>query len=98
MVKARTSTRRKRSSTKRSNAKNKGVMKLKASACVREINPTEELLNEDLIGRAVWECLKEGDSDGVLEVIGIYIEAYNKTYMAEAASVARSTVYSTLKS
>ena len=68
-------------------------MKLKKDARVREINPTEELLNEDLISRAVWECLKEGDSEGVIEVIRIYIEAANKTHMAQKAEVARSTIY-----
>lgn len=68
-------------------------MKLKKGARVREINPTEELLNEDLISRAVWECLKEGDSEGVIEVIRIYIEAVNKTHIAQKAEVARSTIY-----
>jgi DNA-binding phage protein len=69
-------------------------MKLKKGAKVREINPTEELLNEDLISRAIWECLKEGDSEGFIEVIAIYLSAVNKTRIAKKASVARSTVYS----
>lgn len=58
-------------------------MKLKKGARVKEINPTEELLNEDLISRAIWECLKDGDSDGVIEVIATYC-------IAKKASVARS--------
>lgn len=77
-----------------SSSKSKGIMKFKKGARVREINPTEELLDEDFISRAIWECLKEGDSEGVLEVIGAYVDSYNKTHMAKAASVARSTVYS----
>jgi DNA-binding phage protein len=73
------------------------MMKLKKDTGVRESNPTEELLDEELISRAVWECLKEGDSEGVIEVIRAYLEAVNKTEIAREASMARSTMYHTLK-
>ena len=73
-------------------------MKLRLGTGIRESNPREELLDEDLIGRAVWECLKEGDSEGVIEVIRIYLEAANKTEIARESSMARSTMYHTLKS
>lgn len=78
--------------------KSKSIMKLKKNTGIRESNPTEELLDEELIGRAVWECLKEGDSEGVIEVIRIYLEAVNKTEIARESSMARSTMYHTLKS
>ena len=68
-------------------------MKLKKGARVRESNPTEEILDEDLISRAIWECFKEGDSEGVVEIFEIYLHAANKTRIAKEASVARSTVY-----
>lgn len=73
-------------------------MKLKSSTGMRESNPREELLDEELIGRAIWECLKNGDSEGVIEVIQIYLEAANKTQIAKESSMARSTMYHTLKS
>ncbi len=85
---------RKRSSTNASQSKSKPRLKLKKGAGVRESNPTEELLDENLISRAIWECLKEGDHEGVLEVLEIYLYAANKTRIAKEASVARSTVYS----
>ena len=66
-------------------------MKLKDNARIRESNPTEEILNEEFIGRAIWDCLKEGDSEGMVEVIRIYLEASNKTHLAEEAEVVRST-------
>lgn len=72
-------------------------MKLKEDAHVRKSNPTEEILDEDLISRAIWECLKEGDDKGFLEIIQIYLHAANKTHIAKEASVARSTVYSLKK-
>ncbi len=46
---------------------------------------------------AIWECLKNGDSEGVIEIIETYLEAVNKSYIAKKASVARSTVYQSLK-
>ena len=73
-------------------------MKLKRGTGIRQSNPREELLDEELIGRAIWECLKNGDSEGVIEVIGIYLEAANKTQIAKANNMARSTMYHTLKS
>jgi DNA-binding phage protein len=94
MAKTRTSVKRKKSSKKLLPSKNKGTLQLKKGALVRKSNPTEEILNEELISRALWECLKEGDSEGFLEVIRIYSEAYNKTHMAKGASVSRSTIYS----
>jgi hypothetical protein len=65
-----------------SRSKNRRIMKLKKDTGIRESNPREELLDEELIGRAVWECLKEDDSEGVIEVIRTYLEAMNKTEIA----------------
>lgn len=70
---------------------------LRKNTGVKEINPAEELLDEELIGRAIWECLKEGDGEGVIEVIQIYLEAVNKTQATHEASLARSTFYHALK-
>lgn len=51
-----------------------------------------------MIVRAIWECLKNGDSEGVVEVISIYVEAVNKTQVAKESNMARSIMYHTLKS
>jgi DNA-binding phage protein len=97
MVRTKISGRRKRFSTSTSQQK-MPKMKFKSHTGIRESNPREELLDEELIGRAVWECLKNGDSEGVIEVIQIYLEAANKTQIAKETSMARSTMYHTLKS
>lgn len=73
-------------------------MKLRKDTGVRVSNPREELLDEELIGRAIWECLKNGDSEGVVEVVSIYLEAVNKTQIARESDMARSTMYHILKS
>lgn len=97
MVKTRTFGKRRKSS-RNILSKNKRILKLRLNTGVRLSNPREELLDEDFIGRAVWECLKEGDSEGVIEVIQIYLEAVNKAEIAKEADLARSTMYHTIKS
>ena len=93
MVKTRISAKRRRFSRQMSRTEKRRILKLKDNARIRESNPMEEILNEELIGRAMWDCLKEGDSEGMVKVIRIYLEASNKTHLAEQAEVARSTVY-----
>lgn len=89
---------RRRFSKNTQRLKNKRTIKIKKNTGVRLSNPREELLDEDLIGRAVWECLKEGDSEGVIEVISAFVNAMNKTALAKESEMARSTMYHTLKS
>ena len=98
MVKEKTSVKRRKFSVNTSRRKKVPSLKLKKGTGVRKSNPREELLNEELIGRAIWECLKDGDSEGVIEVIRIYLEAVNKTQIAKESEMARSTMYHTLKS
>lgn len=98
MVKTKTSARRRKFSTGTSHQMKKTKMKLKKGTGLRKSNSREELLDEELIGRAIWECLKNGDSEGVIEVIRIYLAAVNKTQIAKENDMARSTMYHTLKS
>ncbi|MFN0065126.1 MAG: DNA-binding protein [Chlamydiales bacterium] len=65
---------------------------------VDSYDPTEALLDEERIGRAIWECLKNGDSEGVIEVIQIHLEAYNKTQLAKEAHLSKTTLYHSLRS
>jgi len=65
---------------------------------VDSYDPTTALLDEERIGRAIWECLKNGDSEGIIEVIQIHLEAYNKTHLAKEAHLPKTTLYHTLRS
>ncbi len=69
---------RRRSSMKNIPHKKPATRKIKPGMGVTEYNPTKALLDEERIGRAIWECLKEGDSEGVMEVIQIHLEACNE--------------------
>ena len=60
-------------------------------------SPTEELLDENFIGKAIVECLKNNDPEGVMDIITLYLNTINKVKSSHAASLARSTLYSSLK-
>jgi len=73
-------------------------LKIKKNSGVIEYSPTEKLLDEDLIGRAIWECLKNNDPEGVIEVINAHLRAVNKAQSSKKSALARSTMYHSLKS
>ncbi len=50
------------------------------------------------IGKAILECLKNNDPEGVMEILAIYLDTLNKTKSAEYANLPRSTLYHSLKS
>ena len=72
-------------------------MRIKKNNDLIAYSPTKQLLNEDLIGRAIWECLKNNDPAGAIEVIEAHLEAINKSHAARKISLARSTMYHSLK-
>lgn len=96
MVKTKTSVRQK-ASTKNIQLKKK-TRSIKLDAGIDRYDPTAALLDEERIGRAIWECLKNGDSEGVIEVIQIHLEAYNKTQLAKEAHLPKTTLYHSLRS
>lgn len=91
MDKKKISTKRK-ASTKSIQHK-KSIRTIKPHSGIDVYDPTEALLDEARIGRAIWECLKNGDSEGVIEVIQIHLEACNKTQLAKEAHLPKTTLY-----
>jgi DNA-binding phage protein len=72
-------------------------MKLKKNTRVIEYSPTQELLDEDFIAKAIWECLKNNDPDGVIEIIETHLEMVNKVKASKEKELSRSTLYHALK-
>ncbi len=72
--------------------------KIKKSAQLKPYNPTEDLLDENFIGKAILECLKNNDPEGVMEVLSVYLKTVNKVKSAQQANIARSTLYHSIKS
>ncbi len=61
-------------------------------------DPFKVLLDEKLIAQAFWECLKENDPEGAMEVITAHLNAINKVHFAKKSEMPRSTIYHSLKS
>ncbi len=78
-------------------SKKKSKLKIKKNAEVVAFSPTRELLNENFLGRAIIECLKNNDPEGVIEIISTYLETINKMQSAQQVSLSRSTLYHSLK-
>ena len=86
MAKAKTSLRRKKFS------ENTPKLRLKKGVKLNEHDPFEALLDEQLIAQAFWDCLKENDPNGAMEIISAHLNALNK------ANISKSPIYHNLKS
>ncbi len=85
MVKAKTSTRQRKFTG------NGSMTKWKKQP--RQYDPKKNLLDEHLIAEAIWECLKENDPDGVIEVLEAHFRAINKSKLAREHDLPRTTIY-----
>jgi len=92
MAKAKTLNRQKKSS------ENIPKLRLKKGVKLNKHDPLKTLLDEKLIAQAFWECLKENDPEGAMEVITAHLNALNKVHLAKEADLPRSTLYHSLKS
>ncbi len=72
-------------------------MKLKTREGLRPYSPTKQLLDEDFIAKAVWECFKNNDPEGVIEVIQAHMRAVNKTKAAQENELPKSSMYNAFK-
>lgn len=64
----------------------------------REYHPTKDLLDEELIAQAIWDCLKENDPEGVIEILEAHLSAKNKSQLAKKHDLPRTTIYHAFKS
>ncbi len=92
MVKTKTLTKHKKSSG------NIPKLRLKKGIKLAKHDPFKDLLDEKIIAQAFWECLKENDPEGAMEVITAHLNALNKVHFAKEAQIPRSTLYHSLKS
>jgi DNA-binding phage protein len=72
-------------------------MKLKKDAPVMEYSPTQELLSEEFIAKSIWECLKNNDPEGIVEIIETHFELVNKHKASQKNNIPRSTLYNAFK-
>lgn len=60
-------------------------------------SPTQELLDETFIGKAILECLKNNGADGVMEIISIYLETLNRVGSAKKIPSNNAALFANLK-
>lgn len=58
----------------------------------------KDLLDEQLIAKAIWECLKDNDPDGVIEILEMHLSAKNKSKLAREHDLSRTTIYHAFRS
>lgn len=68
-------------------------MNIKFKKKPKEILPAKELLNEKLIAMALWECLKDNDTAGYMEILEAHFET--KKRVAEIKSKKSSRNFQT---
>ena len=56
-------------------------------------NPDKYLLDENFIAQAIWECLKENDPEGVIDILQEHFKAKNKSNISKTKNINRSTIY-----
>lgn len=71
--------------------------KLKKNAGLIPYSPTKELLDESFIAQTVWECLKNNDPEGVVEVIQAHLRVVNKSKAAQKIDLPRSSMYNAIR-
>lgn len=91
MAKTKISAKRATSSRKRKRVKSKEFK-------VSKVDPLSYLIDEENVGIAILECLRNNDPEGVMEVIGIYLNALDKAKLMEEGEIAKSTFYHSLRS
>jgi len=65
---------------------------------VKKVDPDAHITNEKNVALAILECLQNNDPEGVMEVIGIYVDALNKARLMHEGEIPKSTFYHALRS
>jgi DNA-binding phage protein len=78
-------------------SENMPKLRLKKGVRVSRHDPFKALLDEKLIAQAFWECLKDNDPEGAVEVVSAHINALNKVHLAKETEIPRSTLYHFMK-
>lgn len=94
---ARVMTLQKQKRSLKSTQKVQSELELKKNAPVLECSATERLLDEKFIAQAVWECLKNNDPEGVIEIIQTHLQVVNKVKAAKKNNLSRATMYNAIR-
>jgi DNA-binding phage protein len=77
--------------------KNPKIWKIRKDAEIYPLELSKDLTDEKLIARAFWECLRDNDPEGAMEIIAIYVREVNKLKYSKEKNISRSTLYRSLR-
>lgn len=89
MDKIKTSVKPEKSSPKQLKLKNRKELKVH--------HPEKSLLNERLVSEGILECLKENDTEALMEILEGYLSALNRSKFSRESKVPRRTLYHSLR-
>ena len=72
-------------------------LKLKNSKGIRIHHPEKTLMNEKLVSEGILECLKENDTEALMEIIEGYLSVLNRSKFSRESAVPRRTLYHALR-
>lgn len=72
-------------------------LKIKNWKGITKCNPEETLLDEKLVANAIFECLKENDTEALMEIVDGYLSALNRSKFSRDKKIPRSTIYHSLR-
>lgn len=72
-------------------------LKLKSMKGIRIHHPEKTLMDEKLVSEAILECLKENDTECLMEILEGYLNTLNRSKFSREGKVPRRTIYHTLK-
>ena len=67
--------------------------RLKADADVISVSSAKRLLDQELIFKALWQCLVEQDVEAFKDVLRGHLEAVNKKELAKRSRTSRRTLH-----
>ena len=78
-------------------SKNIPLLKIKLGSGLIKFSPSDDLLDEELVGKAVMACLKDNDPEGVIDILNAHYRAQSRLVVADSG-LSNSTFYHVLKS
>ena len=69
------------------------VRKLRGDAHVKAVHSATRLKDQELIFRALWQCLVEQDIASFKDILRGHLEAANKQQLSKKAKTSRRTLY-----
>lgn len=72
-------------------------LRLKNRDGIRVHHPEKTFMNEKLVSEGILECLKENDTEALMEIIEGYLSVLNRAKFSRESKVPRRTLYHALR-